>query len=298
MSGWIPWILSRAVFLALYDIAKKASVRENAVLPVLLCSTSFGCIAYLVGVTAAGRLQPILAALDGRVLTLGVMKSVIVAASWVFTFCALRTLPVTIATPIRSSSPALVFLAALVLYGEVPSWMQGIGMLLVFSGYCTFSRAGQHEGIDFFHSKAVGFAVVGAVLSAVSSIWDKYVFQIAGSPVEPTQLVFQVGLVGVYAVCLSVKRCFFSSPPPDDFAFAWRWTIPLVGILLCFSDWLMFTGLAMPETPVSVCALMRRFSVVITFVLGALFFHEKNLARKSVALALVLGGISLLCAKS
>ena len=295
MNGWVLWILASAVFLALYDIAKKASVRDNEVLPVLLCSTCFGCLAYLVGITALGRLGAILAAVDARVVLLGLLKSAIVASSWVFTFCALRTLPVTIATPIRSSAPALVFLVALVLYGEIPTWIQGVGMLLVFAGYCTFSWAGRHEGIDFFHSKAVGLAVVGAVLSAVSSIWDKYVFQVAASPVEATQLVFQVGLVAVYGVSLLVRRCFLPSPSTGSFAFTWRWTIPFVGILLCLSDWLLFTGLSLPGTPISVCSLMRRFSVAITFVLGALFFHETNLARKSVALALVLAGIALLC---
>ena len=295
MNGWVIWILASAVFLALYDIAKKASVRDNEVLPVLLCSTCFGCLAYLVGITALGRLGAILAAVDARVVLLGLLKSAIVASSWVFTFCALRTLPVTIATPIRSSAPALVFLVALVLYGEIPTWIQGVGMLLVFAGYCTFSWAGRHEGIDFFHSKAVGLAVVGAVLSAVSSIWDKYVFQVAASPVEATQLVFQVGLVAVYGVSLLVRRCLLPSPSTGSFAFTWRWTIPFVGILLCLSDWLLFTGLSLPGTPISVCSLMRRFSVAITFVLGALFFHETNLARKSVALALVLAGIALLC---
>ena len=295
MNGWVLWILASAVFLALYDIAKKASVRDNEVLPVLLCSTCFGCLAYLVGITALGRLGAIIAAVDARVILLGLLKSAIVASSWVFTFCALRTLPVTIATPIRSSAPALVFLVALVLYGEIPTWIQGVGMLLVFAGYCTFSWAGRHEGIDFFHNKAVGLAVVGAVLSAVSSIWDKYVFQVAASPVEATQLVFQVGLVAVYGVSLLVRRCFLPSPSTGSFAFTWRWTIPFVGILLCLSDWLLFTGLSLPGTPISVCSLMRRFSVAITFVLGALFFHETNLARKSVALALVLAGIALLC---
>lgn len=295
MNGWVIWILESAVFLALYDIAKKASVRDNEVLPVLLCSTCFGCLAYLVGITALGRLGATLAAVDARVILLGLLKSAIVASSWVFTFCALRTLPVTIATPIRSSAPALVFLVALVLYGEIPTWIQGVGMLLVFAGYCTFSWAGRHEGIDFFHNKAVGLAVVGAVLSAVSSIWDKYVFQVAASPVEATQLVFQVGLVAVYGVSLLVRRCFLPSPSTGSFAFTWRWTIPFVGILLCLSDWLLFTGLSLPGTPISVCSLMRRFSVAITFVLGALFFHETNLARKSVALALVLAGIALLC---
>ena len=302
MKSWILWILASAFFLALYDLAKKASVRDNAVLPVLLCSTSFGALAYVVGIALAGRFGATFAAVDGRVLALGLSKSVIVASSWVFTFCALRTLPITIATPIRASSPALVFLVACFLYGEIPSPLQGLGMALVFAGYWMFSWAGKHEGIDFRHNRAVGFAVAGAVLSAVSSLWDKFVFQVAASPVESTQLVFQLGLIVVYALCLLVTRTLhrLSSPPPTPnlYAFSWRWPIPLVGILLAFADWLLFNGLAIPGTPVSVAALLRRFSVAITFVLGAFFFRETNLARKSIALALVLSGIALLCFKS
>ena len=302
MKSWVLWILASAFFLALYDLAKKASVRNNAVLPVLLCSTSFGALAYVVGIALTGRCGAMFSAVDGRVFALGLSKSVIVASSWVFTFCALRTLPITVATPIRASSPALVFLVACFLYGEIPSLLQGLGMALVFAGYWTFSWAGKHEGIDFLHNRAVGFAVAGAVLSAVSSLWDKFVFQVMRSPVEPTQLVFQFGLIAVYALCLLATRILKSSPStstsPDNYTFTWRWTIPLVGILLAFADWLMFNGLAIQGTPVSVAALMRRFSVAITFVLGAFFFRETNLVRKSIALALVLSGIALLCFKS
>ena len=34
-ADWIVWILASSFFLALYDLAKKASVANNAVLPVL-----------------------------------------------------------------------------------------------------------------------------------------------------------------------------------------------------------------------------------------------------------------------
>ncbi len=301
MKAWVLWILSSALFLALYDIAKKASVRDNAVLPVLLCSTTFGALAYVLGITAAGRLGATLSAVGGSVLLLGVLKSAIVASSWVFTFCALRTLPITVATPIRASSPALVFAVACLLYGEIPSLLQGVGMALVFSGYLAFSWAGRREGIDFLHSRAVGFAVAGAVLSAVSALWDKYVFQVAKSPVEPTQLVFQVGLIAVYGIGLgaaALRGRRAQGREEGAVRFSWRWTIPFVGVLLAFSDWLMFNGLAVPGAPVSVASLMRRLSVAITFVLGAFFFRETNLVRKSAALTLVLAGIALLCLKS
>ena len=289
--GWTAWVLLSSFFLALYDLAKKASVRDNAVLPVLLCSTCCGCVAFVAGVAACGKLPAVLSSASGRALGLAAIKSVIVATSWIFTFHALRTLPITIATPIRASAPALVFVAAFFLYGEVPSWVQGVGMLAVFGGYFAFSWAGRHEGIDFFRNRAVWSAIAGACFSALSSVWDKYVFQVAAAPVETVQLLFQVGLVIVYAMILSGQRLL--RLPRNRFEF--RPTIPLVGILLALADWLYFRGLAVPGAPISVGSLLRRFSVVITFVLGARFFHETNLRRKALALAAILAGVVLLC---
>lgn len=289
--SWTAWILLSAFFLALYDLAKKASVLYNAVLPVLLCSTCCGCAAFVSGLALCGKLGPSVAAVDGRILILSAIKSVIVSTSWIFTFLALRTLPITIATPIRASAPALVFLAAFFLYGEVPTVIQGFGMLTVFGGYFAFSWAGRHEGIDFFRNRAVWCAIAGACLSALSAVWDKYVFQVAKAPVESVQLVFQAGLVLAYALILSGQRLL--GLRHDRFEF--RPSIPFVGILLAAADWLYFRGLAIPDVPISVGSLLRRFSVVITFVLGARFFHETNLVRKSLALAAILLGVLLLC---
>ena len=289
--SWTAWILLSSFFLALYDLAKKAGVRDNAVLPVLLCSTCCGCAAFIAGISVCGKLPAVFANTNEQVLLLAAIKSVIVATSWVFTFYALRTLPITIATPIRASAPALVFIAAFFLYGEIPSWIQAIGMLAVFGGYFAFSWAGKHEGIDFFRNKAVWSAIAGAGFSALSSIWDKYVFQVRAMPVETVQFFFQVGLVCVYALILSGQRLL--KLPHDRFEF--RFTLPFVGILLAAADWLYFKGLAVPEAPISVGSLLRRFSVVITFVLGARFFHETNLKRKALALAAILVGVILLC---
>lgn len=290
IESWMTWILASAVMLALYDIAKKASVRENAVLPVLLASTMFGFAAYFAGLVACGRIGA-LGGIAGAVLSLGLAKSVIVGTSWVFTFCALRTLPITIATPIRASAPALVLLIAVPLYGEVPSLVKGIGMAAVFAGYFAFSWAGRHEGIDFFRNRAVWCAIVGAVFSALSAIWDKYVFQVRALPVEPVQFVFQAGLVAFYALALVASRAMRIGRDP----FEWRWTIPLVGILLAGADWLYFKGLAHPGAPVSAASLMRRFSVVLTFLLGARFFRETNLVRKGIALAAIIAGVAIMC---
>jgi transporter family protein len=287
---WTGWILASAVLLAFYDLSKKASVKGNAVLPVLLLATVSGGVAYIAALGAAGGI-PAALEVSGKELALVSVKSIVVSTSWVFTYCALKTLPITIATPIRASAPALVFVAAFFLYGERPTVIQGLGMLLVFAGYWVFSKAGKFEGIDFLRSRAVWFAIGGMGMSAVSSIWDKFILQRCAIPVETMQFWFQLGLIVVYAVLFAVQRLLRFNRE----RFEWRCTIPATGILLAGADWLYFHGLAIPEVPISVGSLMRRFSVVITFVLGAIFFRERNLKRKGLALAGILTGVILLC---
>jgi len=287
--SWTAWILTSAFFLALYDIAKKASVRENAVLPTLLVTSSCGAVAFMAFMVLRGDFAGAFSA-SAPCIALALLKSVIVGTSWIFTFCALRTLPISIATPIRASAPAVVFVVAFLLYGERPSWVQGAGMIAVFAGYWAFSWAGRHEGIDFLRNRAVWCAFAGMCCSACSSLWDKYLFQVRALPVEVVQFWFQVGLVAVYAT-LFLGRAVFRL---QHDRFTWRVSMPLVGILLALADWLYFTGLAEPGVPISVASLLRRASVVITFALGARFFHETNLRRKALALVVILTGIVLL----
>ena len=289
---WVAWILASSVFLAFYDVSKTASVRDNAVLPVLLAATVAGAVAYIAALGVAGGIGKAME-VSMRDFVLVFVKSLIVSTSWVFTYCALRTLPITIATPIRASSPALVFIVAFFLYGERPALAQGFGMVLVFAGYWMFSWAGKHEGIDFLRTRAVWFAVGGMFMSALSSLWDKFILQKCAIPVEPMQFWFQIGLVAIYTAMLLAQRLLRLSRDP----FEWRWSIPATGVLLAVADWLYFHGLAIPDVSIAAGSLLRRFSVVITFVLGAIIFKEHNLKRKGIALVAILIGVVLLCLK-
>lgn len=291
--NWMVWLLASAVVLAVYDLLKKESVRGNAVLPVLIISTAAGAAAFVAALAVCGHLRGAFAACDPTVVRLSVAKTVIVGTSWILTFLALRSLPITIATPIRASAPALVILIAFFLYGEHPSSVQWIGMALVFAGFFAFSWAGKAEGVDFLRNRAVYFAVGGMILSAGSALFDKYVFQVAAVPKESVQLLFQLFNFVFYVTIWAVGKAFRRTGTP----FVWRKTIPFVGVALALADWLYFRALSDPEALISVGSLLRRFSVVITFFLGAFLFHEHNLRRKILALALVLAGTLVLCLK-
>ena len=60
------------------------------------------------------------------------------------------------------------------------------------------------------------------------------------------------------------------------------------------ADWVYFYALTFPDSMISIVSMVRRSNVLVTFVAGALFFHEKNLKNKAIDLILVLIGMIFL----
>ncbi len=76
--------------------------------------------------------------------------------------------------------------------------------------------------------------------------------------------------------------------------FHWSWSIVGVSVFLSTADFLYFYSLSMPDAMISIVSMVRRGSVIVSFMFGAMFFHEKNLKAKAVDLALVLLGMLFL----
>lgn len=70
--------------------------------------------------------------------------------------------------------------------------------------------------------------------------------------------------------------------------------IVLISIFLSAADFVYFYALSLPGAMISIVSMVRRGSVVVSFLCGAMFFHERNLKSKAVDLALVLLGMVFL----
>ena len=76
--------------------------------------------------------------------------------------------------------------------------------------------------------------------------------------------------------------------------FQWRNTIPFISILLVLADFVYFYALSLDGAMISIVSMVRRGSVLVSFLFGAMVFREKNLKSKAVDLALVLIGMIFL----
>ena len=70
--------------------------------------------------------------------------------------------------------------------------------------------------------------------------------------------------------------------------------VVLISLFITWSDFLYFLSLSEPGAMLSVVSVLRRSSVLITFVCGAIFFKEKNLRSKAVAMLILLMSMIIL----
>ena len=309
---WLILAFVSATFLGFYDTSKKASLRGNAVLPVLFLNTVFSTLIFspflldyiggfgwfsgsfldtapfsggttLDNPFTGGTMSVIQAHL------LVVLKAFIVLSSWICGYFGLKHLPLSIVGPINATRPVLVLVGATLIFGESLNLYQWIGVLLTILSIFLMSRAGKKENIDFKSNKWIWCLAGAVVMGAVSGLYDKFIMK-SLSPmfVQSWFNFYQMIIMAVICGLLWYPKRHQSTP------FTWRWSIPLISLFICIADFAYFTSLNDSGSMISVVSLVRRSSVIVSFACAALIFKERNLLAKIVDLVLILLGMAFI----
>ena len=299
---WLVLAFMSAAFLGVYDSLKKKALRDNAVIPILFLNTLFSSLIFLPFIILSATTDT----LQGTIFMVGsggwelhkyiVLKALIVLSSWILGYFGMKHLPLTIVGPINATRPVMVLIGALLVFGERLNGWQWIGVLLAVVSFLLLSKSGKKEGIDFKHDRWIYMIVGSAVLGALSGLYDKYLM----APVES-------GGVGLDRMMVqswyNIYQCFMMGAMllllwwpnhKETTPFHWDWAIIGVSIFLSTADFVYFYSLSLPDAMISIVSMIRRGSVLVSFLCGAIFFHEKNLRAKLFDLFLVLLGMIFL----
>ena len=299
---WLILAFLSAAFLGVYDSLKKKSLKDNAVLPVLFLNTLFSSIIFLpfIILSYSGVLgeDSIVHVAQGTIddhLYI-IIKAFIVLTSWVLGYFGMKHLPLTIVGPINATRPVMVLVGALLVFGERLNVWQWIGVLLAILSFFMLSHSGKREGIDFKHDHYIYMIVGSAALGAISGLYDKYLMAPVGAGgvgldrmmVQSWYNIYQCGMMLAMLVLLWWPKHKETTP------FHWSWSIIGVSIFLSTADFVYFYSLSLPDAMISIVSMVRRSSVIVSFLFGAMLFHEKNLKAKTLDLLLVLLGMIFL----
>ena len=291
-----------AALLGCYDSLKKHALRGNAVIPVLFLNTLFSSIIFLPFIIMSGATD----VLDGSIFHVAsggwdmhkyiLLKSLIVLSSWILGYFGMKHLPLTIVGPINATRPVMVLVGALLFFGEQLNVWQWIGVTLAVLSFLLLSRSGKKEGIDFKHDHWIYMIVGAAVMGAISGLYDKYLMApeseggvgLDRMMVQSWYNIYQCFMMLVMLMLLWWPKHKETTP------FHWDWAIIGVSIFLSTADFMYFYALSIPAAMISIVSMVRRGSVIVSFLCGAVLFREKNLKSKAIDLALVLLGMIFL----
>ena len=296
---WLILAFLSAALLGFYDSFKKKALEGNAVIPILFLNTLFSSLIFLPFIIVSYTTD----ALDGSLFHVAsggwethkyiVLKSFIVLSSWILGYFGMKHLPLTIVGPINATRPVMVLVGALLIFGERLNIWQWLGVALAVISFFMLSRSGKKEGIDFKRDHWIWMIVGAALLGAVSGLYDKYLM---ASPadggvgldkmiVQSWYNIYQCFMMGAMLLLLWWPNRKNTTP------FRWHWCIVFISIFLSAADFVYFYSLSLPGAMISIVSMIRRGSVVVSFLFADLAFHEKNLKSKVVDLALVLLGM-------
>ncbi len=284
-----------ALFLGFYELGTKHAVRNNAVLPVLffanVCSASVWAALLAAAASRPGALPAGLhvASLTGHQHLLLLAKSTLVASSWVCSYFAIKHLPVSLASPVRATGPMWTLFGAVLVLGERPTWLEGVGIVITLASFVGLSVAGSREGVHFHKDKWFGFLLAGTLLGAMSGLYDKFLLGRAGFDAATVQCWFSIYLAALFLpLAVGWKLRLWTRHE-----FHWRWSILVISFGLLVADFVYFDALRNPDALVSLVSSLRRGSVLVAYAGGLLLFDEVNNRQKFLAVLGVLAGIVL-----
>lgn len=299
---WVLLSLISAFLLGFYDIFKKRTVVGNAIIPVLFYSTLISGLIFLPFIiashfcpdwfTGAFWKQFYVEPLTARQHLLVFGKTAIILVSWMFSYSAMKNLPITVVGPVNQLRPAISLLLLFAIFQEHLTWMQWLGVVLALVSFYLMNRSGKLEGIQFKTNKWVYMLLGSAILVALSGVYDK--FLLSGESISPTTI--QAWYTVYDFLMMAILFFAFWRPKRSEQPFEWRGGIILMAVFVSIADVIYLSGLNQKAAVIVLIPLiLYGVRLLVSFAYGAVFFKEKNIRSKIVPLLMVIAALVFMC---
>ena len=299
---WVILSLVSAFLLGFYDIFKKQTVVGNAIIPVLFYSTLISSALFLPFILLS-QFKPYIFTgdfmqklyiepLTARQHLLIIGKTALILCSWMFSYSAMKHLPITVVGPVNQLRPAITVILMFMVFHESLTWLQGIGVVLAIISFYFMNRSGKLEGIQFKSNKWVYMLLGSAVLVALSGVYDKFLLSkesISPATIQAWYTVYDFLMMAVLFFLIWLPR-------RKEQPFEWRWGVVAMAVFVTVADVIYLTGLKQEAAVVVIIPLiLYGVRLIVSFVYGIFGFKEQNIRSKIVPLLMVLAALVCLC---
>lgn len=273
---WIIFIFIYAFLKGSRECMKKAALKKSSSNEILFFYTLTGLVFVLPFSRSAFDIEPIY-------IFYSFIKSGVICIAWSCALFALKNMPVSVYAIMDLSRMAFSTLLGVVVLGESLTTGKIWGIILVTLGLVLVNLK-KDSSSKSITAIVLICALINCFLNSVSGIMDKILMQDMTS--EQLQFWFMLFLTIMYGLILAFKKERISPA-----CLKTNYWIPLMSLSLIVGDRILFIANANPLSEVTVMTVIKQSSVIVTTLLGFVFFKEKNILYKSFCILIVLSGV-------
>ncbi len=288
---WIWLVLLYGIIKGVREIVKKKALEKDSTIGVLFLYTLLAFVMVLPDAKNAMGLEPKYYFFIG-------MKSFVIFLAWIFSFKAIRKMPISLYGVLDLSRVLFATLLGVIVLQEALGVFQVIGLVFVSTGLLLLKykpghgtgkevRNGQpapaadRERVDV---KIVLMAFASCLFNAVSGLLDKILMKdINSSQLQFWYLLFLVCFYFLFILVTRTKIQFF-----HVLKNYWVW---ILSLLIVVADRVLFLANGMEGSRVTVMTLLKQAGCIVTILAGRFLFREKNTGHKLFCAAVIIAGI-------
>ena len=224
------------------------------------------------------------------------MKSFVIFLAWMFSFKAIRKMPISLYGVLDLSRVMFAMLLGVIVMHEVLSRYRVVGLLFVSTGLLMLKyRPHRNRVAPDLHPEAeergqsvgmlyVVMAFASCMLNALSGLLDKILMKDISS--TQLQLWYMLFLVLFYLVYILVSRTKIQLR--SVMRNKWVW---MLSFLFVIADRALFVANGMPGSRITVMTLLKQAGCIVTILAGRYLFKEKNTTHKIICAVIIIAGI-------
>lgn len=288
---WIWLVLLYGVLKGAREITKKKSMEKNTILEVLFVYTLLSFLMVAPGAKNAGGVE-------WQDMLFIALKSFVIFIAWILSFKAIKKMPISLYGLLDLSRVIFSTLMGVFLLGEVMSFGQVAGFLLVCAGLLLYryqtgeKRRGKKNSVDSAEPaekvewKIVCFALLSCLLNGVSGTMDKVLMlRMSSTQLQFWYMLFLVLFYLVYIIFTKTKIRLVSALKNY-----WIW---ILSIMFVIGDKALFIANQSADSKVTIMTLLKQAGCIVTILAGKFLFKEKNIGYKLFCAAVIITGIVL-----
>ena len=274
--------LGSALCLAIYDIAKKVSLRKSSTEEILFFYTLIAFISSFIFIKDA---------LNTSLIGIGIVfiKSLIISVNWAITMKTMKKLDVGIVVPFGMMTTVFVTVSAYLFFGERVNLESILGIVLVLFGLIVLANLEKKDKKEKNDYKYILLLVFGAFLGAISGTLDKFVLSNGYATNGGLLFFFMLFLSLIYGIVYFIKNKKINFRVLKT-----NYPIILIGLAIVASDLLYYNAVSIPDSKLALISIVRRLSVFISVIAASLLLKESNLFKKIIIFVIMFGGLALI----